>query len=121
MFKRQIFQQLVEKHGFRRELTYQGPYGAALEKGTHLLHNLEMGCLLGMRMTKAVKTAFLEKKANKDAISKKPAKVYIDTQINGNFHGTRDLQSTSIYPQRFCTALHKVWALSRAKGGKCQQ
>ena len=117
MLKREIYQQLA-KNGFSKVLTYQGPYGADLEKGTHVLHNLQMGHLLGSRMTKDVKAKFLEKKAQKAARSETVAsKVHVQKKSDGSFHGTKELQSTSIYPQRFCTALHKVWVLSKAQAG----
>lgn len=104
MFKTMVWQQLLEGFFLKRTLTYQGLFGARIEKGTHLWHNLSDDTLLARKMTKA----------NRDKFRKRLARKGIDPEAcyrkkNGSVSGTKELAKTSVYPKKFIKALFNQW------------
>jgi hypothetical protein len=63
MFKMKIWTDLATQHKMKKDLTYEGLFGADLEKGTHMLHNLPSGHRFARRMTKDVREKFRKRMA----------------------------------------------------------
>lgn len=99
LFKGQLWQDLISGFFLKKSLTYQGLFGGPLAKPTHLVHSLPSDALFARKLTKKLRQ---QKKFKQ--------KAYYIKHANGSIQGTKMLTATSIYPQRFATAIYKAWA-----------
>jgi hypothetical protein len=111
------YKSLVKDYSFIFLLTYLGFFGMDLLKGCHLCTNMkELTCLARVANKEAKGTfrARVARKFEKLRRAGKKVKVYYTTGVSKTtgkktFTGGRDLQSTALYPVRFCNALFQCW------------
>lgn len=111
MFKQSPVKEVLHRWNLHKHLTYLGFFGAPILKGTHLLSNI---CLqpLVRKATKEAKERHARQVAktnSKKLAAGKRVPIFWVRGPNGKFHGGPDLSGTSLYPQRFVTALIKCW------------
>jgi hypothetical protein len=104
MFKTPAWLSIAEGFFLRKTLTYQGLFGCAIEKGTHLLHNLPADHLIARKMTAK----------NRRRLQRRNSRLGYDVdkfyrKKNGSVSGTKHLSYTSVYPTKFVKAIFAQW------------
>ena len=111
MFKQRAMLEVLYRWKLRRHLTYLGLFGCDLLKGVHLMSNLPTLKAIERRATKDTKEKHrvrVQKKRDKAIALGRKEKFYYVKNDNG-FHGGPDLSKTAVYPQRFVTAVFRLW------------
>ena len=117
------YKSLIKDHAFIFLLTYLGFFGMDLLKGCHLCTNMQEVTHLARVASKAAKDTFrarVARKFEKLRRAGKEVKVYYTTGVSKTtgkktFTGGRDLQSTALYPVRFCNSLFQCWLRAYTK------
>ena len=125
------YKSLVKDYSLIFILTYLGFFGMDLLKGCHLCTNMKELTHLARVASKNAKDTFrarVSRKFEKLRRAGKKVNVYYTTGVSKTtgkktFTGGRDLQSTALYPVRFCNSLFQCWlrAYTVAKKNSEQQ